>query len=282
MQVSELVDAMLRSKERILLERKLHERMEIDRHINNSLSLSRTKSVPRQIVMLGSCLLEKWSVAFSTKCSVEKITINNVTPPPLRPPLPPETYDFQIVQLPVRAFMREHTYMNLSFHKPDAYQELFTKTCQQMGVMLDQALAWNKQYGMPTLVCNFFVPQQNSYGRVAPRYDLRNFVYFFEKLNEELSLKLLKYENCYILDIERISASLGRQYHQSDIINLMVQQELLGDFDLKIDQNRIEKPTPPENAGATRKSKNFSMRSGIWKRLRLKISIQITGWLALW
>ena len=51
-------------------------------------------------------------------------------------------------------------------------------------------MRWNREHGLLTFVTNFVSPQQNPLGRLLPRYDLRNLVYFVEKLNETLAEEL--------------------------------------------------------------------------------------------
>ena len=49
--------------------------------------------------------------------------------------------------------------------------------------MLEVTLRWNEQNGLLTFVA-FLVPQQNSLGRLMPRYDLGNPMHLIERLNQ--------------------------------------------------------------------------------------------------
>jgi FkbH-like protein len=55
-------------------------------------------------------------------------------------------------------------------------------------------------------------------GCLFPRFDLRNAEFFVEKLNEHLEKLVREYKNAYILDVDRIAASLGRRFVQDDIV----------------------------------------------------------------
>ncbi|MCK2055462.1 hypothetical protein, partial [Methylobacterium sp. 37f] len=77
-------------------------------------------------------------------------------------------------------------------------------------------LKWTLAHGIPTLVCNLMVPQSDLTGRLLPRYDLRNTMYFVEELNRHIGRAIQQYANVYLLDVDKVSASLGRRYAQDD------------------------------------------------------------------
>lgn len=113
-----------------------------------------------------------------------------------------------------------------------------------MRIYLAESLRWNRESGILTFVSNFLLPQQNLMGRLFPRYDLRNTVYFMEQLNRALYNELLKYNNVYYTDIDQITSNFGRRFTRDDSVWTVTHGAFLGDFDWEYDQNRLEVPAP--------------------------------------
>jgi len=103
-------------------------------------------------------------------------------------------------------------------------------------------MRWNKKHGLLTFVTSFILPQQNPMGRLLPRYDLRNLVYFVEKLNGALAEELRGFNNTFLFDLDQIIATFGRKYFQDDVIWVSNHNGMLSDHDFKYDQDRLEPP----------------------------------------
>ena len=82
------------------------------------------------------------------------------------------------------------------------------------------------------------MPQQNPVGRLLPRYDLRNPVFFIEKLNEALAAELSAYQNAFFFDLNGVLASHGRRFAQEDMITQFNHGGFLTDFDFDHDSGR--------------------------------------------
>src|SRR6185312_13677254 len=67
----------------------------------------------------------------------------------------------------------------------------------------------------------------NPAGLLFPKYDLRNPEHYVYKLNERLEALLLERRNIHLLDIDRISASLGRRFWQDDAVMMTSHNALL-------------------------------------------------------
>ncbi|MEY1592282.1 HAD-IIIC family phosphatase [Burkholderia sp. Bmkn7] len=216
---------------------------------------------PRRILLLGSCLIEAWRGVFAQKCAVDYIQINNLAQLPPAPPQAIEEYDFQIVQIPLRHILHERSYGRLNYDQPQDFEKLFDAACTRMIQMVRQAMRWNAQHGILSFVCNFLIPQYNPLGRLLPRYDLRNIVYFVEQLNQRLADEVASFKNAYILDIDNISSMYGRKYHQDDALAVTVHHGVLGDFDFGLDTNRLE---PVQRPSKLYGSKVEQFISAIW------------------
>lgn len=200
----------------------------------------------KRIIVIGSCLASGWPAAFKSAengCPADFLLFNNFTQLPERPPQPPEDYDFQVVQLPIRAVVPDNAYFRLGYEDLPAYEALLADSQQRISQFLAAAMRWNTDHGILSFVCNFMVPQQNPLGRLLPRYDLRNFGYFTEKLNEFLAGELRKYRNTHLLDMDQLVSTYGRRYFQDDPVCQLNHGAALSNADLAHDKERLE-PVP--------------------------------------
>ena len=205
--------------------------------------LADTEILPKRVIVLGSCLSSAWPAVIEDRfsgCVAEHFLINNAAQLPVDPPSPAATYDFQLIQIPLRQLLNEHTYFGLPYSDPTAFERLFDAVCGRLTDMLHDLMRWNQAHGVLTFVCNFLVPQQNPMGRLLPRYDLRNFVYFIEKLNEALGGELQQYENAYLFDFDQIVSTYGRRYLQDDAVWTISHGSALADTDFEQDTGRLE------------------------------------------
>jgi phosphoglycolate phosphatase-like HAD superfamily hydrolase len=56
-------------------------------------------------------------------------------------------------------------------------------------------------------------------GRLFPRYDLRNPEYFVAELNRHLEAAVRRNYNAFVLDLDRLAASIGRRFIQADALS---------------------------------------------------------------
>jgi FkbH-like protein len=173
-------------------------------------------------------------------CVADHLLINHAAMLPERLPAEPQHYDFHVIQIPLRLVMRETMYFGLSQSDPAAFERLFEAVRAQLSETLAELMRWNQQHGILTFVCNFLVPQQNPLGRLLPRYDLRNFVHFIEKLNEALDEELQQYQNAYLFDLDQIVGTYGRRHFQDDAVWTIAHGAALSDADWEEDRGRLE------------------------------------------
>ncbi len=205
--------------------------------------LAVTPAVLSHVLIVGSCLSSAWPDFISRSpsgCPCDFLVINNSAQLPEAPPRPVQDYDFQFIQIPLRVLMPEYTYFGLSYTDTESYERLFAATVKRLSQFLALTMKWNVQHGILTFVSNFLIPQQNPMGRLLPRYDLRNFVCFIEKLNESLATELEHYANAYLFDFDQIVSTFGRRYFQDDAVYQIAHGAALSAADFARDQNRIE------------------------------------------
>jgi FkbH-like protein len=199
----------------------------------------------RRVLLIGSCLLEPWTrivQTFPDGCHCEHFLFNNISQPPESPSRPISDYDFQIISLPLRSILQGTQSLRMSSIEFTAREELLERSCDTISALLNAAMRWNTEHSLLTFVLGFLVPQQNALGRLLPRFNLSNPVYFVEKLNEHLGRELGTYQNAFYVDLNEISSSVGRQYVQDDSVCITSHNSVLNDFDYPYDQERISPP----------------------------------------
>jgi len=209
--------------------------------------LAVTATVLKRVLVIGSCLisaLPEFIEANSPGCRADYILFNNLSELPNEPPHPPGDYDFQIIQIATRSILQEHHYFRLRYDDLRGYEALLESVKDNLYRILDGVLAYNQNHGMLTFISNFLVPQQNAMGRLLPRYDLRNPVYFFEQINIALHEEIARHSNVHVLDVDMISAGMGRKYVQDDAVWSFAHNAALSDADFAADQQRIETIAP--------------------------------------
>ena len=172
-------------------------------------------------------------------CLADHLLVNHASVLPEQPPHPPEEYDFHLIQIPVRQILPERLVFGLSSELGD-FERLFETARSRLSDGLGELMRWNKAHGILTFVCNFLVPQQNPMGRLLPRYDLRNFQFFIEKLNQALEEELQHYKNAYLFDFDQIAGTYGRRHLQDDAVLMTSHGAALSDFGWEEDQGRLE------------------------------------------
>ncbi|MHA6205828.1 HAD-IIIC family phosphatase [Dyella soli] len=199
--------------------------------------------LPQRILLIGSCLLETWEHQLAKYCEVDFLTVNNGMRLPANPPKEASSYDFQILQMPLRHVLPETECLPLGYGDLAEHEALFARSVERMRRSLSAMMRWNTEHRMLSFVSNFYLPQRNPMGRMFGRYDLRNPVYFIEQLNIRLYEELSAYKNAHLLDIDQIIAVFGRKYYQDDGLALTVHHGVLNNFDYPYDRQRIEPVT---------------------------------------
>ena len=206
-----------------------------------------------RVLMVGSCLLEIWLARLAASDVVCTADLYMVAAPlPQMPAYPIAAYDFQLVQLPLRAVVPDAAFTRLGQLDLAGHEALFADALERMRRLFDDAMRWNRDHRLLTFVVPFLQPVQNMVGRLMPRFDLRNPVHFVEKLNEALAQEMERYEQAYYVDFNEVIATFGRRLISEDVIAQFNHGAFVGDFDHAHDSGRIELYRPP--------SERFEMR----------------------
>ncbi len=200
-----------------------------------------------RIMVIGSCLAA--GLPEIIKRSVESVEVdytvlNNVGELPNSLPYPATDYDFQVVQVPLRFVLPDLALARLGYDDHAAYERLFLEVVERARVFLWNAMKWNIEHSLPTFVFNFLTPMQSPIGRLLPRYDLRNPVYFIERLNQAIADELQNYNNSYLFDFDSLVATYGRRFFSDDMVAILNHAAIMNDGGYELDAGRLEPLAP--------------------------------------
>ena len=209
-------------------------------------SLQLAPTPPLRGLVIGSCMSGQlvFLINGGGRHAVDHILINNTAPLPRLTDRDLKAYNFQFIQPPLRAPLPDSDVFHTTFTDAEAVGALFAKSSLVIEQWLTEALKYNDRTGILTFVSNFIVPQQNPMGRLLPRNDLRNLGYFIEKLNERIVDIVQRHSNAYLIDIDQISATVGRRTHLDDGLFGIFHNGVQTEFDYAHDQDRLEPVGP--------------------------------------
>jgi FkbH-like protein len=202
---------------------------------------------PKSALFIGACFLFEWSDSLQTlgytDLSIDRLLFYNLVRLPDSPPKPVDSYDVQLVQIPLPSIMPEQEYFRLSHSDPQPFEALLEACVGRLDLFLSEALVWSDR--IPTFVMTYLTPQQNLEGRLFPRYDLRNPIHFIERLNEQMERLLRPYQGVYLLDTNHIAGVYGRRFIQEDAFWYQHHGSLMSWADTLWDgEERLEKSPP--------------------------------------
>lgn len=202
-----------------------------------------TPDSPARFLVVGACLAQVFpdvAAMIAPACKGDFILLNNFDSFPEIPPAQAAQYDFQIIHLPLRTILGA-AYFRLP-DEPAAHEEFLRQTQECLARYLAGVMKLNTERKLLTFVLGFMVPQQNPLGRFQPRYDLRNVMYLIERLNMFLAAETARFENAHFVDVDQVSASVGKKACQDDMVWSFTHGTSLSDGDHEHDLNRIEPP----------------------------------------
>jgi FkbH-like protein len=204
-----------------------------------------TPTPPARFLVVGGCLAQAFpdvAALIEPRFKGDFLLLNNFDAFPGLPDAQASQYDFQIVHIPLRSILG-----NAFFHLPDdgsGHEEFLRQTQDFLARYLANALKLNVERKLLTFVPGFLLPQQNPLGRFQPRYDLRNIIHFIERLNMFVAAETAKYQNAYWVDIDQVSAGIGKKACQDDMVWSFTHGTTLSDGDHDHDLGRLQPPVP--------------------------------------
>lgn len=249
--ILDMVNQLLNSEEFFLITKKALEchpespsaayRSILGENYRNPTALRVTSSDIKRVLIVGSCLSELWAEAVpSLEDTFETELYLFSRELPEQPVHPIDSYNFQLLQIPLRSVLPDGAFAKIKQGDIQAHQELLNHAKSLIQMLLRSGLRWNEQYGITTFVTSFILPQQNYVGKLLDRYSIENPVYFFEELNRFIAEEIKKHTNVFFFDINDLLASIGKQYINEDMIATSNHGSVIGNFDFGFDQSRLE------------------------------------------
>lgn len=170
-------------------------------------------------LLIGSCLSE--NLVHNLKvirpaAHIDHILFNNFGDLPAKPPRPLDTYDFQLVQLPLRSVLGDVIVDSSVLNDAEKLADIVAAAHDRLHIMLDTALQYRKRLPILTIVSNFIVPQ----GPAAPAMTLLgsslDLAEVVRGLNRAIAAAIAGQEQVFLLDLEAIAASLGKNHFFDD------------------------------------------------------------------
>jgi FkbH-like protein len=177
----------------------------------------------------------------NTGVHVDYILFNNASMLPAKDSEQISTYEFQIVSIPLRAVMPDLLFQEGSDGKID-YAECLEVAKGNLDVLFDAAMKYNSDFGILSFVLNFFVPQQNTVGRLLQRKDLKNKSYFISLLNQHLESLIETRRNAYLIDADGVASTIGKRLVFDEAVWAYNHGSTLSDVEETFDAKRIQIP----------------------------------------
>jgi FkbH-like protein len=171
-----------------------------------------------RLLIIGSCMAELYSQQlqrFEQGLECDVLLINNASALPPAPPRPIRDYAAQLIILPLRTILTDAVLVAENFLKPKFSESLMSSATDRMARLLEPSMAYAKNHQMVTLVANFIVPQGHTLISLAQGNELAELV---KRLNSRLFQDVKRFPNTFLLDVESISASIGKRYFLGDFI----------------------------------------------------------------
>lgn len=205
-----------------------------------------TTTIPARVALVGACLMSGWRTrgCHPPEMTVDHILVNNADdlPEGLALPAPPTAYDLMVTQVALRSLCPPAMFSSLGDPSGDDAEVIFQTACEELERQIASRMRWNTEHGLLTFVTNYMQPQRNPLGVLFPRHDLTNPEYFIDRLNEVLERLVRGYPNAYVLDMDRLAASVGRRYVQDDVVEQFSHGSMVGLPGIRT--NRIEPMAP--------------------------------------
>ncbi|MGI3777960.1 MAG: HAD-IIIC family phosphatase [Janthinobacterium lividum] len=180
-----------------------------------------TPSDVRRVLMIGSCLSERF-LEFTRQdrpdVAFDFILFNYAGELPGSLPAPASEYDFQYIQIPLRSVVTDRVIHAVQLNSAAFVEGILADGCAIIDAMLDSALVYTREHGLPAFVSNFLVPQTNLAASVRQRGTRHDLGHIVARLNEHLAEAVQRHPNTYLCDTDTLAASFGKRFFLDDVV----------------------------------------------------------------
>ena len=134
--------------------------------------------------------------------------------------------------------------MRVNFLKAEEVQGLHQHAVNHLEAFIEQYLGYYRRSGLTTFITGFLIPQQNPLGKMLPRFELSNFQFFVDSLNQHMAAIAARHPNVHYVDLDDIASIIGKRHIMDDALYSTSHGSVAGDFDHEYDQHRLHPPRP--------------------------------------
>jgi predicted enzyme involved in methoxymalonyl-ACP biosynthesis len=150
---------------------------------------------------------------------MEHVLFNSVASLPAMDKRKIKSFNLIYIQLPIRSMLGDKMVDATNFNDENFLKDTIDHALEMLENMLDAALYYTQKYGILTLVSNFIVPQMRIVSNINDYFSSGDLAQTIDLLNRTLyDLVKKKYSNTYVMDVDAVANSLGKQYFLDDII----------------------------------------------------------------
>lgn len=206
-----------------------------------------TNAPLKKILLIGSCLSEQYRSHFcelDPELEVQHIFLNNLQRMPDLTTDQLDTHQLQYIQLPLREVLTDRIMRICDIDRAEAFGEILEDARAKLAVMLDSAMAYNKQHGLLTLVANFFVPQGHAAPSLADLGGENDLITLIAEVNRTLTQLVAKYRNAFVADVNSLANSYGKRNFLDDIIYFYSHGAVLAPYEPDVGVYQLQQPQP--------------------------------------
>ncbi|MCF4129211.1 HAD-IIIC family phosphatase [Methylobacterium sp. SyP6R] len=173
------------------------------------------------ILFIGSCLSEAYVIRLRDlykESKIDYILFNNAAELPEKDDDEIGHFDLQYIQLPLRSVLTDAALRQVDAELSRSPVDWIALGKANIDRMLENAIKYNLQTGILTLLSNFVVPQRHISASLYDENGDSDLCFVVSELNKYLSETARCYANMFVADIESIAASVGKRYFLDDAI----------------------------------------------------------------
>lgn len=190
------------------------------------------KKVPLEnIILIGSCLSGEYLTRFRDidhDLKIRHIFLNNLQKLPALTTTQLATYQLQYIQLPLREVLTDRIVRICDLDREQGFEAILGEARTILTAMLDNAMAYNIQSGILTIVANFLVPQGHVASSLAGLGGEDDLTVLIAELNLTLTHLVRNYRNAYVADVNSVANSYGKWNFLDDIVYFYTHGSVLG------------------------------------------------------
>jgi FkbH-like protein len=166
------------------------------------------------LLLIGACTTEEMPGVLGTP--YDHIIYHGGLLPTLGPD---KRYDLQVWQIPTRHLFNSPRFLHFPFGNEAAYEALLRDSIVRLRQSIARCAQVYRAANVPTFICNFLVPTLNPIGRLHRRSILANPQHYIAALNRELEVICSEMADAYIIDLDQIANTLGKQYFSDEFVD---------------------------------------------------------------